>query len=296
MRYAQLRAFHHVAICGGFSRAAAVLNLTQPALSDQVRQLEQAYDLLLFDRGHRQVTVTAAGEDLLRITRRMFEAEQEAGEYLSQNRSLRTGHLRIMADAPHHLLRSLAAFRARYPGVRITLSSGNSDQVVAALKSYAADVGVMGAMPDAAGLTGTILSAAPIVAFVSRDSPLARRQDLPLAELVNQPLVLREAGSKTRAKLLAAARAAGLTLRPAIEAEGREAVREIVAAGGGVGFVSRAEFGSDTRLVALPLTPPDGLTMEEAVVYLDQRREVRVIRAFLDMALAAESDPAMAPG
>jgi DNA-binding transcriptional LysR family regulator len=73
MRYVQLRAFHYVAICGGFSRAAEALFLTQPAISDQVRKLEEEYDILLFNRHKKQVTLTAPGERLLEITRRMFD-------------------------------------------------------------------------------------------------------------------------------------------------------------------------------------------------------------------------------
>ncbi|OWU85020.1 LysR family transcriptional regulator [Oceanicola sp. 22II-s10i] len=290
MKYTQLRAFHYVATEGGFSRAASALNLTQPALSDQVRQLEETYDLLLFDRSRKQVSLTPAGEDLLTITRRLFEAEREAAEFLTERRSLRGGHLRIMADAPHHLLGILAEFRVRYPGVRVTMTFGNSEQVVAALKAYEADVGVMGEKPDVQGISGWILNEAPIVAFVARNSPLADRSDLPIAELADHPLVLREEGSKTRAKLLAAAKDAGITLTPAIEAEGREAVREIVAAGGGIGFVSMAEFGADSRLVPIPVRPESGLMMEEAVVYLTQRGDVRLIRAFLDLVMSGEVD------
>ncbi|MGH1425454.1 MAG: LysR substrate-binding domain-containing protein [Pseudooceanicola sp.] len=284
MRYAQLRAFHYVAVTGGFSRAAHNLHLTQPAISDQVRQLESDYDILLFDRSRKQVALTHAGKDLLAITQRMFDAEREAGEWLADSRSLRSGHIRIMADAPHHLLRTLAGFRDRFPGVQITLSAGNSDQVIAALRSYEADVGVMGEMPDVPGIAGATLGSAPIVAFVARGSALADRSELSIAALADLPLVLREEGSKTRAKLLAAATAQGVTLTPAITAEGREAVREIVAAGGGVGFVSMAEFGADARLAAIAITPGDGLMMDEAVVYLHQRRDVRLIRAFTDMA------------
>ena len=69
MRYAQIKAFHHVALLGGFSRAAEALSLTQPAISEQVRKLEQAHDTLLFHRDRRQGRLTEAGEALLRLTR-----------------------------------------------------------------------------------------------------------------------------------------------------------------------------------------------------------------------------------
>ena len=78
MRYVQLRAFHYVAISGGFSRAAEELLLTQPAISDQVRKLEEEYDVLLFNRQRKQVVLTPAGERLLVITRRLFDNEQQA--------------------------------------------------------------------------------------------------------------------------------------------------------------------------------------------------------------------------
>jgi len=84
MRYAQLRAFHNVAIHGGFSRAAEALRLSQPAISDQVRRLEEEYDILLFDRSKRKVTITVKGAELLSITRKMFDQEQQAREFLSE--------------------------------------------------------------------------------------------------------------------------------------------------------------------------------------------------------------------
>ncbi len=284
MRYVQLRAFHHVAICGGFSRAAEELHLTQPAISDQVRRLEKDYDILLFDRRKRQVALTEAGTRLLAITRRMFESETQALELLSESRALRSGHLAIVADSAHHLLQVLARFRDRYPGVRITMRAGNSQTVLEQLESYDADIGVLGGAPDRAGLETVSLRTTPIVALVAKTSDLAKRNSIGLRELGDLPLVMREEGSKTRNKLMAAARKARVTLTPVIEAEGREAVREIVASGGGVGFVSLAEKGQDARLTALPIVPDDGLEMEEALICLSERSEGKLVRAFFDLA------------
>ncbi|MEL6518477.1 MAG: LysR substrate-binding domain-containing protein [Pseudomonadota bacterium] len=284
MRYVQLRAFHQVAVTGGFSSAAVALHLTQPAVSDQVRRLEEDYDILLFDRRRKQVALTEAGRSLLEITRRMFEAERQAGDLLSEARALRSGQLRIVADAAQHLSHTLAAFRAQYPGVRITLSAGNSETVVQALQTYDADIGVMGEPPVGRGYDAVSLGASAIVACVPAGSPLAQGSALELADLARLPLVIREEGSKTRKKVFDAARAANVDLTPAIEAEGREAVREIVASGGGVGFVSQAEFGQDARLVAVPLELAAPLQMEEFVVCLSDRRQGRLIGAFFEMA------------
>lgn len=286
MRHVQLRAFHHVALTGSFSGAAEALHVTQPAISDQVRKLEQEYDALLFNRAKRQVTLTGAGRDLLAVTRRLFDAEDQALQLLSENRALQGGTLRIVADSAAHVLRVLASFRARYPGVRVTIRSGNSQQVMESLHAYDADLGVVGEVPVGEVFDHLRLNATPITAFVAAGHPLAGRSRLGLADLSGQTLVLRERGSKTRTKLEQAASAAGIALVAAIEAEGREAVREIVASGAGIGFVSGAEFIPDIRLVALPLDHDDLLMMEEALICLRERRNGKLVRAFMDTARA----------
>ncbi|MDH4984414.1 LysR substrate-binding domain-containing protein [Aminobacter anthyllidis] len=283
MRYVQLRAFHYVAICGGFSRAAETLFLTQPAISDQVRKLEEEYDVLLFNRHKKQVTPTVAGQQLLEITRRMFDTEQRALELLSESRALRSGTLRIVADAAHHLLHILGQFRQKYPGIQVSVRAGNTETVISSLYSYEADIGVLGEIPTGRDFEVVNLNSTPIVAFVSTDHPLAQAKSLSLHELSLLPLVMRERGSKTRAKLEDLASKEGYEFKPAIEAEGREAVREIVASGAGVGFVSAAEFGQDARLVQIPIAAPEML-MDEALICLKERSGGKLVRVFLDIA------------
>lgn len=283
MRYVQLRAFHYVAICGGFSRAAEELLLTQPAISDQVRKLEEEYDILLFNRRKKQVTLTPAGEGLLDITRRLFDSEQQALELLSESRALRSGTLRIIADSAHHLLLTLGQFRLKYPGVQISVRSGNSETVIDSLYSYEADLGVIGEIPTGRDFEVLHLNATPIIAFVAASHPLASRTSLTIEELALHPLILRERGSKTRRKLEDGAAEAGIILKPTIEAEGREAVREIVASGAGIGFVSAAEFGRDARLVQIPIQGLD-MRMDEALICLRDRSKGKLVQAFLDIA------------
>jgi aminoethylphosphonate catabolism LysR family transcriptional regulator len=283
MRYVQLRAFHYVAICGGFSRAAEALFLTQPAISDQVRKLEEEYDVLLFNRHKKQVILTRQGERLLEITRRMFDTEQQALDLLSESRALRSGTLRIVADSAHHLLHVLADFRTKYPGIRVTVHSGNTADVIASLFAYEADIGVLGEIPDAREFDILKLNSSPIVAFVARHHPLAGNARLTLEQLAREPLVMRERGSKTRHKLEEMALSLKIELKPTVEAEGREAVREIVASGAGVGFVSRAEFGSDARLVPIQIDAPEVL-MDEALICLRERSSGKLVKAFWEMA------------
>ncbi|TPM49959.1 LysR family transcriptional regulator [Mesorhizobium sp. B2-2-3] len=289
MRYVQLRAFHQVAISGGFSRAAEALFLTQPAISDQVRKLEEEYDVLLFNRNKKQVTLTHSGQKLLEITHRMFDTEQQALELLTESRALRSGTLRIVADAAHHLLHILGSFRARYPGVQVSLRAGNTETVISSLYSYDADIGVLGEVPTGRDFEVLKLNSTPIIAFASVDHPLSGKKSLSLKQLVQESLVMRERGSKTRQKLEDLAAASKVELRPVIEAEGREAVREIVASGAGIGFVSAAEFGQDSRLVAIALDAPETL-MDEALICLRERSGGKLVRAFLDMARSMSAD------
>lgn len=283
MRYVQLRAFHYVAISGGFSRAAEALFLTQPAISDQVRKLEEEYDVLLFNRYKKQVTLTGFGQQLLEITHRMFDTEQQALDLLSESRALRSGTLRIVADAAHHLLHILGKFREKYPGIQVTVRTGNTETVVTSLFAYDADIGVLGEIPKGREFDMLKLNSTPIIAFVARTHPLAGTKSMSFAELSKHPLVLRERGSKTRQKLEAMAQEESVELRAAIEAEGREAVREIVASGSGIGFVSQAEFGQDGRLVPIAIDAPEML-MDEALICLRERSGGKLVRAFWNVA------------
>ena len=242
--------------------------------------------MLLFNRQRKQVVLTAAGEQLLQITRRLFDSEQQAMQFLSESRALQSGNLRIVADSAHHLLHILAAFRKRYPGVRISVRAGNTETVVNSLYNYEADLGVLGEMPTLKSFTCDLLNSSPVIAFVARGHELARAGRLTFPELARHPLVLRERGSKTRTKLEVAAKAMGVDLKPAIEAEGREAVREIVASGAGIGFVSLAEFGEDTRLVPIRLDPEDQMMMDEALICLRERRDSKLVHAFFEIARA----------
>ncbi len=289
MRYVQLRAFHNVAVHGGFSKAAEALSLSQPAISDQVSKLEDEYDVLLFDRHKRQIKLTNFGEKLLEITRRLFDVERQASELLTESRSLRSGTLRIVADTPRHLLHILGPFREKYPGILISLRSANSKEVVTQLFAYEADIGVLGEVPSNREFSAVKLGSTPLLAFAAKDFSLPINNPLSIEDLASLPLVLREKSSKTRRILEQMARERGISLFPTIEAEGREAVHEIVASGAGVGIVSKAEFGFDTRLVEVALSDAP-VFMDEALICLTERKNGKLVKAFMAMAETFQID------
>ena len=287
MRYAQIRAFHHVALCGGFSRAAESLGLSQPALSEQVRQLEASYDLLLFRRQNRRAELTDSGQQLFRLTSRFFEGEAAIAAWLDGASATLRGSLRIMVDSTAHATGPLRMFRAQHQHVRLDISHGNSREVLAALRAYEVEIGIFGSQPDAADLMMVELGLSPIIAIAGPDAFTTPPDSMPVSKLADFPLIFREQGSETQALVMQAARQAGVKLKPAIVAEGREAVRDLVAEGFGIGFVAESEIGNDTRLRRIRL---EGVSpsMPETLAHLSARRDVPVIRSF--MRTLAKSD------
>ncbi|ATR83280.1 MULTISPECIES: LysR family transcriptional regulator [Pseudomonas] len=280
--HAQLKAFHAVALHGSFTRAAERLFLTQPAISDQVRKLEERFGILLFHRNKRSVQLTDLGERLLGITQRLFACEDEAHELLQDSRALQTGTLVLAVDAPVHVLPQIARFCQRYPGISVKIETGNTDESLLRLFNYQADLALLGRDVDDQRLLCVPLRDDPMVAFVSHQHPWASRASISLQDLDDTPIVLREPGSVTRQTLEEEMQRAGLRIRPAIQVEGREAAREAVVVGIGVGVVSAAEFGADARVCALPIVDCQR-RLTETLVCLREQSSRRLVATFLQM-------------
>lgn len=280
--HAQLKAFHAVAVHGSFTRAAERLFLSQPAISDQVRKLEERFGVLLFHRNKRSVRLTDLGERLLSITQRLFVVQAEAQELLQDSQALQTGSLVLAVDAPVHVLPQIARFCERYPGISVKIETGNTDESLARLFNYQADLALLGREVSDDRLLSLRLRSDPMVAFVARTHPWTGRSSICLSDLEDTPLVLREIGSVTRQTLEEEMSQAGLRMRAAIQVEGREAAREAVVVGIGVGVVSAAEFGSDSRVIALPITDCKR-RLTETLVCLQEQSSRRVVATFLDI-------------
>ncbi|MFJ3469988.1 LysR substrate-binding domain-containing protein [Pseudomonas sp. NPDC090201] len=280
--HAQLKAFHAVAQHGSFTVAAQKLFLTQPAISDQVRKLEERYGVMLFHRNKRSVKLTDLGERLLGITQRLFAVEMEAQELLQDSQALQTGSLTLAVDAPVHVLPQIARFCERYPGITVKIETGNTDESLHRLFNYQADLALLGRDVSDDRLLSIPLRSDPFVAFVALSHPWASRASITLADLHDTPLVLREPGSVTRQIVEEEMNRLGLKIRPAIQVEGREAAREAVVVGIGVGVVSAAEFGADSRVIALPILDCTR-RMTETLVCLPEQSSRRVVATFLEM-------------
>ncbi|MBK4998859.1 LysR family transcriptional regulator [Pseudomonas sp. S31] len=252
----QLITFATVAEHGNISHAALALHLSQPAVSGQLKLLQEAFGEPLYQRAGRGVRLTPAGEQLLAHAERLRDTFRQAQALREAMLGLERGTLRIGASttpASYLLPYLLADFQARYPDVLVTTSNGNSAEIVAALDSV--DIALIEGPPGQSLPLGTEVTPwreDEIVAIVPSGHPLAGQERQVLEVLGDFPLVLRESGSGVRQMVERAFAREGVAMRVALEIAGVEGVKEAVRAGMGIGFVSamsiRHEDGALHRL------------------------------------------------
>ncbi|KAA8700281.1 LysR substrate-binding domain-containing protein [Pseudomonas proteolytica] len=284
MNLFQLRAFDAVARDGSFTRAAARLFISQPAVTGHIKALEEHYQITLLRRAARRVELTEEGIKLAAITRSIFGQVDEAQALLEANRQLLTGRLEVAADGPHMVMPMLAKLRARYPGITVNLRLGNAQETLAALLSEHADVAVLTQVEPRKGVHLQPLNESRICALVPAGHPwLADPAGIRLEQLDQVIMVLREPSSITRRTFDEACAKAGIQPKVLLELDSREAVTEAVAAELGVGVVSSVEVSRDPRVHAIPIHG-EGLLNHHMLGCMERRRELRLIQAFFELA------------
>jgi aminoethylphosphonate catabolism LysR family transcriptional regulator len=283
MTLAALRAFHAVASQRSFTGASRVTGLSQPSLSTQVKLLEAHNEAALFDRhGRGGITLTPLGQRLYDVTTRLFAAEEEARALLEGMRTLHRGHLRIAADSATHVMPVLAELRARHEGLTFSLTSDNSSAVLEQVLDHRADIAVCARATSDPRLMSVVLKRDRLVLFMPARHPLTTVGEIELSMLEGADLVIRERGSVTREVFEARLAEGGITPGRLMEVQGREAVREAVAAGFGIGIVFESEFVEDPAFRALPVSDTD-LAVAEYAVCLARRARLPLLRRFFEM-------------
>ncbi len=279
MNLTQLRAFHRVAQAGGFSLAARSAAVSQPTLSAQVRGLEAAYAISLFNRRGRHTTLTPLGHSLFAITTRLFAAEDEISHLLGDVATLARGQLRVAADSPTHVMPLLARLKQRHAGLVFSLRIGNSEDVIRRVLEFECDVGVMAKRVSDPRLYSLPIRDDRLVVFVPVGHRWARRRTLAMGDLAGCDLVLRERGSITREVFESRLAEMGVLPGRLLEVESREAVREAVLAGFGIGVVFERELGRDPETRSLAVRDAD-LAVTEYLVCLAERRRLPLVEGF----------------
>ena len=282
VNYVQMRAFNAVATHGSFSRAARALGVSQPAVTVQVRSLEEAVGVRLFHRRGASVELSADGRDLHLKARRIFAMIDDLDQSLTSTSEMRAGHLTVGLCGPYFVMDLLAAYIARFPAIEVKARMGNSAGLLADLAEHRVDVAMLTQTEPDPRYFNLLYARQTVTIFVHREHPWAGRNAVRMAELDGRKMVQREVGSTTREIFEHAAARAGVHPRVVLELGSREAVREAVAAGIGFGVVLEAEFGRDDRLVAIGVEDAD-LQAGEYLVCLPDSLDLRIVRAFVDL-------------
>lgn len=292
----QLITFAAVAEHRNISRAALALHLSQPAVSGQLRQLQDEFGEPLYLRDGRGVRLTPVGEALARHAAQLRDTFAQARAYRDAVRGLERGTLRVGASttpASYLLPYLLAEFQPLAPEVVIQTMSGNTAEVVASLAAL--DVALIEGPPGDPLPVGTTVRQwcdDEIVAIVPAAHPLAarvragKRPGATLAELAAYPLVLREAGSGVRQLVERAFALAAAPLSVAFEIAGVEAVKEAVRAGMGIGFVSAMSLRHDDAALAMLSIAPQPLKRHFSILVPHGATPSRAAARFLELCMA----------
>ncbi len=287
----RLQVFHTVARLLSFTKAADALHMTQPAVTFQVRQLEEYFNTRLFDRTHNRISLTEAGQRVYEYADRIFSMYAEMENAVRDLTGEVTGVLLLGASTTiaEYLLPSLLGeFKSRYPDVSIRLTVSNTDGIVSMVENNTIDLGVVEAPVNNKNLVVETCKVDRMVLIVPPAHELAKRESVPISELVNYPYICREEGSGTREVMLEHMNRAGACpsdLNIVMELGSPEAVKGAVEAGMGVSILSRATIGKELELgtlVAVELEEP--IERPFSFVHQKQKFRLRAIEKLLEFA------------
>ena len=277
MQLQQLRYFLEVAELRHFTQAADSLGVSQPTLSKQIHTLEQTLGAPLFERVRGAVALTAAGETLLPLARRMVADADAARDAVQEIVGLRRGRVRV--GATPSLCSSLVPtvlrrFRTEHPDIELHVNEGSTQDLINDLLAQDLDLALI-VHPeqgvDASLHAAPVLRESLVVASVASGPPPTANAQLALTELRDTPLVMFRPGYDLRDVTLEACRRAGFTPRYAVQGGEMDAVLAFVEAGLGVALVPSMVLGNRPLLRATPLAPPG---MRRTIALAHRRRAV----------------------
>ncbi|SDG00669.1 DNA-binding transcriptional regulator, LysR family [Celeribacter baekdonensis] len=262
MRYSlrQMQIFREVAAHLSYTRAAEALNLTQPATFAQVRQLEDHLGQKLIDRLGKSLSLTQAGEIVLKSAQRLIEETENLDMALAELQGLAKGRLRlaVVSTAKYDIPAHIGAYNTEFPGIEIALTVGNREELLSRFASNADDLYILGTPPQDMDAVVERYSENPLVVIAPPDHPLAARSELTMRDLANYPFLMRESGSGTRLAAERSFEAAGAAPNVRMELGANESVKQGVIAGLGLAVLSRGTVALELRhgyLVELAVEP-----------------------------------------
>nr|WP_315494637.1 LysR family transcriptional regulator [uncultured Rhodoferax sp.] len=247
MTLRQLRVFEAVATHLNYSRAADAMNLTQPAVSMQVQQLENETGLQLLVKTGKKVTLSQAGEEMLRQARRILNqvrmAEEAIGDFHPAEVT-RGGllHLGLVSSAHYFAPALLMTFAQSWPHVKFKLTVDKRENILAMLQEHQLDVAIAGYPPSEADVEAETFAENPHCVVAQAEHPLAKQRNIGWHALRDEPFIFREPGSATRQFFEHILQAQSLQVKVSMELSGNETVKHAVMAGMGISFLSAHTF------------------------------------------------------
>ena len=276
----RLQVFHTVAAELSFTRAAEILNMTQPAVTHQIRQLEEELNTRLFDRANNRISLTAAGEAVLTYASRIISLYGELNESVKSLTGDRSGLVTLGASttiAEYMLPGMLGDFQQEFPDVQIRLRVANTDAVVSMVADNTIDLGVVEGQVDSQLLRIEECQQDELQVLMPSNHPLTKETSITPSQLVDHPFINREDGSGTRGvieRYFANHDTDVGQLNRLFELGSTEAIKGLVQAGMGVSIVSKATVAKELALGLLatrPLSPP----LMRPLYFVRQRQKFR---------------------
>lgn len=287
--FRQLKVFEAVARQLSFSRAAEGLHLTQPAVSMQIKQLEESVGLPLFEQIGKKIFLTDAGNEVYQCSRNIAEQLSDIEAVLGEMKGLKRGKLNIsvVSTANYFAPQLLASFCQRHENVTLSLKVVNREVLLNQLANNEMDLAVMGLPPEGLDIVAEPFLANPLVVIAPPSHPLAAARSIPLTRLAQETFIVREQGSGTRSAMERFFVQHGLTLSTGMEMSTDEAIKQAVQAGMGLGIVSMLTLTLELETRRLVVLDVESFPIRRNwfVVHRKGKRLSAVAQAFKDFLL-----------
>lgn len=286
----QLRVFEQVARLRSISAAAGVCHLTQPAVSMQMKALEEECGLPLTELVGRQLRLTEAGEAVVAYARRVHHGLDELEQQLAAMRGEQHGVLNvgIVSTAKYFASQLLATFTQQHPGVALTMQVENRASILQLLANNEIDLAIMGVPPESLDAVAIAFADHPHGLVLPATHAAARKRRLRLADLADETFLVRESGSGTRAVMERYFASEKFSPRKVIQMTGNESIKQAAMAGLGVGFLSLNTLALERRLGLLHVPTMHGLPIVRRwhVVHRRGKQLLPLALAFRDFVTA----------
>ncbi len=287
----RLQVFHAVARLLSFTKAAEVLHMTQPAVTFQIRQLEEQFDTRLFDRAHNRVSLTEAGHVAFEFSEIIFEKYSEMENAIREVTGSISGSLTLGASttiSEYMLPALLGDFNTKNPEVLLRLRVSNTEGIVSMVENNVIDLGVVEGPVTNKNLLVEVCRKDDLVVVVPPDHELAKLKSVSVKKMLEYPFICREEGSGTREVIAEHLKAQGVGkhgLKACLELGSPEAIKGAIQAGMGISVLSSVSLAKEIKLgilTTVPLDPP--LSREFSFVRQRQKFRVRTMEELLEFA------------